>query len=104
MDDAKWETIRNRYEANVGEPLTEDEQRVLRLTFDGNNLQDASNALGMPVEAVVECVESFFVKLQRALTHPPDPDPSPLLPPAAAAALAVPMSPDIPRHIGRLLP
>jgi hypothetical protein len=83
------------------EPLTEDETRVLRLAVSGMTSTEVATALDISVADVSRHLEVIFAKLRLG----PRLDPSPRLPPAASAAMAVPLqqSEDVPRHVGRRL-
>jgi DNA-binding CsgD family transcriptional regulator len=81
------------------EPLTEDEKRVLRLAVSGMTNKEVATALDISIEAVRRHLELGFRKLRRKTEL----DPPPRLPPAAAAAMPVPLQQpeDVPRHVGR---
>jgi hypothetical protein len=102
VDDEEWERYRANWEWLLGEPLTDEEKRIFRLLNEGSRPTDIAETLGLSIETVWECVEGLFFRLQVAV-QPPGWDPSPDLPPAAAAALAVPIPMDIPKHVGRPL-
>ncbi len=99
MDDADLEKYVANWKAAVAEPLTDDEERVLRVMLQGKSVEEMAAALDLSTVAMVEQMERLFLKLR-----PQRDDPPPHPPQAAAAALAVPVPMDIPKHVGRPLP
>ena len=103
VNDEEWERYCANWELRLGESLTDEEKGIFRLFLSGGiSVTDIAERVGLSVETVWECVDGLFFRLQVA-TDPPGRDPSPDLPPAAAAALAVPIPMDIPKHVGRPL-
>jgi hypothetical protein len=84
----------------VKEPLTDGEERVLKVMLQHKSVREMAEALDLSTEAMIERMERLFMKLRL----PSDVDPPPL-PPAASAALPVPLqrAEDIPRHVGKPL-
>ena len=82
------------------EELTEEEKRVLKLLAFGRSVKEMAAELAMPPDMVRGHVQNILVKLgvHSHLDPPP-------LPPAASAALAVPIQQpeDVPTHVGKTL-
>jgi DNA-binding NarL/FixJ family response regulator len=82
------------------EELTEEEKRVLKLLAFGRSVKEMAAELVMPPDMVRGHVQNILVKLgvHSHLDPPP-------LPPAASAALAVPIQQpeDVPTHVGKTL-
>jgi hypothetical protein len=89
----------------VDEPgLTPAEARVLRLAAQGLTIKEIAAELGISPETVSEQLVGIYDKLARSRPDPPAPPTGP--PPAASAALAVPLehAEEAPRHVGRSVP
>jgi DNA-binding CsgD family transcriptional regulator len=84
----------------LGTPLTEEEERVLKLLVAGRTGQEMAAELGIAEETVRTHIQIILAKLQVHSRLDPPP-----LPPAASAALAVPLqrAEDVPTHVGRYL-
>ena len=80
--------------------LTEDEQRLLALVAIGNTPKDIAAELRISLEAVRERLQRL-VMMHQGLSGPSEPP----LPPAASAALAVPIQQpeEVPTHVGKHL-
>jgi DNA-binding CsgD family transcriptional regulator len=83
-------------------PLTEEEKRVLELLALGRTTKEIAAERAISPETVRMHVQIILVKLQVHSRLQPDRRP---LPPAASAALAVPIQQpeDVPTHAGKPL-